>query len=137
MAGPLEDPQTAGSPEPKVGRHVLGSKHSSFEMDRKRHGALMELYFVRSEQVKEKAVGQDVALYVESQRSIHVLNATARFVWESLKDPMTFDELLFVLTEAFDVDRATLRKDLSDALDRFTEVGLVRTRTADHGDSLP
>ena len=95
----------------------------------------MELYFVRSDRVKEKAVGQDVALYVEAQRSIHVLNKTARFVWESLRDPMTFDELLFVLTEAFDEDGATLRQDLADTLDRFTKVGLVRTQ--DHVDPLP
>ena len=86
------------------------------------------MYFVRSTGVREKTVGDDVALYVEERRSIHVLNTTARFIWQSLEEPLTFDELLFMLAETFQVERDVLRKDLRDTLDRFEALSLVLTR---------
>jgi hypothetical protein len=95
------------------------------------------MYFVRSESVKEKTVGEDVALYVEQRRSIHVLNATARFVWECLREPLTFDDLLFMLTETFDVGSDVARKDLQDTLDRFEELDLVSTRPTNDDHSVP
>lgn len=95
-----------------------------------------QVYFVRSDKVKVKHVGADVALYVEEGRSIHVPNATARFIWESLQEPLTFDELLFTLSEAFDIDRAILRQDLKETLDLFAKYGLLLTETRDDGAAL-
>jgi hypothetical protein len=94
-------------------------------------------YFVRSDNVTEKPVGEDVALYVGARRAIHVPNATARFIWESLREPLTFDELLFILGEAFDVDHAVLRKDLEDTLDLFAKSELLMTETRIDGPPLP
>lgn len=94
------------------------------------------MLFVRSDSVKEKAVGGELALYVGTHRSIHVLNPTARFIWESLREPLTFDELLFVLTEAFDVDQGVLRKDLRNTLDKFLALDILLTRTRDDGDAV-
>jgi len=83
--------------------------------------------FVRSESVKEKPVGTELSLYVGEHRSIHVLNPTARFIWESLRDPLTFDELLFVMGEAFTIDAATLQLDLRETLDRFVALGVLHS----------
>jgi hypothetical protein len=94
------------------------------------------MYFVRSESVKEKTVGEDLALYVEQRRSIHVLNSTARFIWESLKEPLTFDELLFMLTESFPVEPDVLRDDLRKTLDRFKELDVVLTRPTRDDDAV-
>jgi hypothetical protein len=92
------------------------------------------LYFVRSSQVKEKPVAGDVALYVEAHRSIHVPNATARFIWEALRHPLTFDELLFVVSEAFSgTDSAILRRDLEETLERFVALGLLTREARDDG----
>lgn len=77
--------------------------------------------------MKEKPVGDDIALYVNERRAIHVLNSTSRFIWESLREPVTFDELLFMLTQAFDVEHDVLRKDLEDTLQRFKELDLLRS----------
>ena len=85
-------------------------------------------YYIRSEKVTEKKVGTDIALYVEDHRSIHVLNPTARFIWECLKDPMSFDEILFMMSEVFNVETATLRNDLEETLVLFEEKNLVGTR---------
>jgi hypothetical protein len=97
----------------------------------------LQQYFVRADHVREKRVGPDVALYVESQRAIHVPNATARFIWECLAEPVTFDELLFMLAEAFETDADMLRTDLRETLEQFAASGLVRTETREHGAGLP
>ena len=81
--------------------------------------------FARSSDVKEKTVGGDLSLYVGAHRSIHVLNTTSRFIWESLQEPLTFDELLFVMTEAFDVGEDVLRTDLRRALDEYVSLGIL------------
>lgn len=91
--------------------------------------------YVRADDVKEKPVGGELALYVGANRSIHVLNPTARFIWESLREPLTFDELVFVLGEAFDAAPDVLRDDLREALDQFVSLHIV-TLTAD-GDAQP
>jgi len=91
--------------------------------------------FVRADDVKEKTVGGELALYVGAHRSIHVLNPTARFIWESLREPLTFEELLFVLGEAFDADPDVLREDLRETLDQFQALDIV-TLKAD-GDAPP
>jgi hypothetical protein len=94
-------------------------------------------YFVRAPDVKEKRVGADVALYVEAQRAIHVPNATARFIWECLEQPVAFDELLFMLSEAFDADEAALRTDLEETLQLFATSGLLLTEPRGDGTALP
>lgn len=95
------------------------------------------MYFVRSDKVKEKRVGDDVALYVGERRAIHVPNATARFIWESLREPLPFDELLFILTEAFAVDPAVLRKDLEDMLDLLVKSDLLLAEERNDGPPAP
>lgn len=85
------------------------------------------MQFVRAEGVREKSVGGDLALYVEAHRSIHVLNRSARLIWECLKDPLTADELHTILIEAFaETDEHVLRADLQDTLDEFARLGIVR-----------
>jgi len=52
------------------------------------------MFYKRSDRVKIKKVGNNTALYVTDQKGIHVLNQTALFIWETLQEPFTFDELL-------------------------------------------
>jgi len=75
---------------------------------------------------KLKKVGDQMAVYVPSQRAIHVLNQTAFFIWECLKESVTFEELLFMLTQAFKGDRETMKKDLEETLALLLEKGLIR-----------
>jgi hypothetical protein len=88
-------------------------------------------YFIRSEKVIEKKVGTDIALYVQDDRSIHVLNHTARFIWQCLKEPVTFDEILFVMHEVFIVEAETLRNDLKETLALFEEKNLIVGKDSD------
>jgi len=87
------------------------------------------MFYKRSDQVKVKKVGHNTALYVSEQKGIHVLNETALFLWEALRDPFSFDELRYMLTETFDEDPARMETDLHEILDLFLSYDLVRTET--------
>ncbi len=82
--------------------------------------------FQRLETGRLKRIGDDIVIYVPEQRAIHVLNQTAFFIWECLKEPATFEELLFMLGEAFKGERKTVEKDLEETLDLFLKNGLVQ-----------
>jgi len=87
------------------------------------------MFYKRSDQVKIKKVGKNTALYVSKQKGIHVLNETALFIWETLQEPFTFDELLYMLSEVFDGDSAKMKEDLRKILDLFLRYDLVYTKT--------
>ena len=87
------------------------------------------MLYKRSNQVKIKKVGNNTALYVGDQKSVHVLNETALFIWEALQEPFTFDELLYMLSEVFEGDTTKMKEDLNEILDLFLEYDLVDTAT--------
>ena len=87
------------------------------------------MFYKRSDQVKVKKVGNNTALYVSDQKGIHVLNETALFIWEVLREPCTFDELLYMLGEVFEGDTGKMKEDLNEILDLFLEYDLVDTAT--------
>lgn len=85
------------------------------------------MFYKQSEKVKVKKVGAKTALYVSEQKGIHVLNETALFVWEALRDPFKFDELLYMLGEVFEGDKTQMKEDLREILDLFLRYHLVCT----------
>ena len=87
------------------------------------------MLYKRSDQVKVKKVGNNTALYVMDQKGIHVLNETALFIWETLQEPFTFDELLYMLSEVFEGDTTKMKEDLHETLNLFLRYDLVNTKT--------
>ena len=87
------------------------------------------MFYKRSNQVKVKKVGNNTALYVSDKKGIHVLNETALFIWETLQEPFTFDELLYMLSEVFEGDTTKMKEDLREILDLFLRYDLVYTET--------
>ena len=87
------------------------------------------MLYKRSDQVKVKKIGSNTALYVSDQKGIHVLNETALFIWETLQEPFTFDELLYMLSEVFEGDTTKMKEDLREILDLFLGYDLVYTET--------
>ena len=85
------------------------------------------MLYKRSDQVKVKKVGNNTALYVMDQKGIHVLNETALFIWETLQEPFTFDELLYMLSEVFKGGTTEMKEDLREILDLFLWYDLVYT----------
>jgi hypothetical protein len=66
---------------------------------------------------------------VSDQKGIHVLNQTALFIWETLQEPFTFDELLYMLSEVFEGNTTKMKQDLNEILDLFLRYNLVDTAT--------
>ncbi len=87
------------------------------------------MFYKQSDQVKVKKVGNNMALYVNDQKGIHVLNQTALFIWEALQEPFTFDELHYMLGEVFEGDKTKMKEDLHEILDLFLRYDLVCTET--------
>ena len=87
------------------------------------------MFYKRSDRVKVKKVGNNTALYVSNQKGIHVLNETALFIWETVQEPFTFDELLYMLSEVFEGDTTKMKEDLREILDLFLRYDLVYTET--------
>ncbi len=87
------------------------------------------MFYKRSDRVKIKKVGNNTALYVSDQKGIHVLNNTALFIWETLRESFTFDELLYMLREVFEGDTAKMKEDLHEILDLFLRYDLVHTES--------
>ena len=87
------------------------------------------MFYKRSGLVKVKKVGNNTALYVSDQKGIHVLNETALFIWETLQESFTFDELLYMLNEVFEGDTTKMQEDLREILDLFLRYDLVHTET--------
>ena len=87
------------------------------------------MFYKRSDQVKVKKVGKNTALYVSDQKGIHVLNQTALFIWETLQEPFTFDELLYMLSEVFEGDTTKMKAHLRETLDLFLRYDLAYTET--------
>ncbi len=87
------------------------------------------MFYKRSDRVKIKKVGNNTALYVMDQKGIHVLNETALFIWKTLEETFTFDELLYMLSEVFKGDTTKMKEDLREILDLFLRYDLVYTET--------
>ena len=66
---------------------------------------------------------------MSDQKGIHVLNQTALFIWETLQEPFTFDELLYMLSEVFEGNTTKMKQDLNEILDLFLRYNLVDTAT--------
>ncbi len=63
-------------------------------------------------------------MYLPETGAVHVLNSTAELLFESLAEPVSFDELVALFSELTDGAEATIRADLSRTLESFEELGI-------------
>lgn len=82
--------------------------------------------YVQSGEAKLKKVGKDMTLYVKDQKAIHVLNPTAYLIYEAMKDPISFDELVFVVKEVTQGDVKDIQEDLKETLDLFLKYNIIK-----------
>ncbi|WP_276353954.1 PqqD family protein [Cohnella caldifontis] len=54
------------------------------------------------------------------------LNETGGFVWQSLTEPLTFEDLAERLSNEFRTGREAVDADLRHFLEQLTEIGLIR-----------
>ena len=73
-------------------------------------------------------IGGDLILYNTADEAVHVLNPTARVVWELCDAQHTADDMAQALRASFDIppDRDVLA-DVAETLAAFSTKGLLRT----------
>ncbi len=61
----------------------------------------------------------------ESIKGLVVLNEATAFLLENMKNSISIDELVSLLTERYDVSRERAQQDITDILTTLLEIGLV------------
>lgn len=79
----------------------------------------------RTAGVLATAVGDELVLWNPFDRTSHVLNRTARQVWEALDGERTVDELASALAAAFGASLRTVRRDVRRLVGALAEAELV------------
>lgn len=77
---------------------------------------LQKLYELKSKFVV-RAVGNELILVpltgnVAQMNELFTMNETAKFIWENLEENTTIDKLEELMTEVFDIDTETAKKDI-------------------------
>jgi hypothetical protein len=72
-------------------------------------------------------------LTVPGRDAMHVLNPTARAVWELCDGQTTVDEVADAICQVFSVQRGIAVRDVRDVLQRFVDAGLVDPTADDSG----
>lgn len=67
----------------------------------------------------------DTAVLVSDRGQLYELSLVAGFVWDSLSEPHSADELGNRVAEVFEVDAETATRDVRQLLAEFSERGLV------------
>jgi PqqD family protein of HPr-rel-A system len=79
----------------------------------------------RAEGLPHQKIDDQTLVVVPRKKEVHLLNPTATRVWELLERETTVDELVKALTEEYDVDAGTARRDVEAALAEMKQKGLL------------
>ncbi|MDX1503694.1 MAG: PqqD family protein [Thermoanaerobaculia bacterium] len=81
--------------------------------------------YVRAPAARLKEVGGTSAVYLRDDRALHVLNPSARLVFDCLERPTSLAALALRLSELTGVERGVVERDLLEVLPDFVRRGLV------------
>ena len=80
---------------------------------------------VRRTDLLEVSFGLDVGLYDENAKRVHVLNATAKFVWDRCDGASTISQVAQLLKSNYALrENQDIYGDIEQILDRFEREGL-------------
>lgn len=80
----------------------------------------------KKEAVVAHNLGDEVFLHDENNKLIHVLNCTARYIYERCDGTTTIEDLKQLMAKEFeDIDMESLREDILGILSEFHDKGLV------------
>lgn len=84
-------------------------------------------FSIKQGYVAREIAGEYIAVPVDSSCGAHiiVLNPVSKFIWDELKTEKTFDELLAVIRQNYDVSAEEAEQDLKEFLMQLIENGLL------------
>jgi len=91
----------------------------------------LDARYVRDESVVARLIGQEFLLVptrgnVAEMDHIFVLNPVAARIWELLDGKRTIAEIGALICDEFDVDLASVGRDVVEFLDKLLSVGIAR-----------
>ena len=79
--------------------------------------------------IKKNVGGADVVVAVGEAsvgfNAMITLNGSAAYLWTLLENEVTEEELVTAMTEKYDIDADTARKDISAFLDKARSAGVI------------
>jgi hypothetical protein len=85
----------------------------------------------RRSNVTVQEVGSETWLVSSSAETAHLLNPTARAIWELCDGMTTLDEVAEAICQLFDVSCDSALRDVRAVVDQFAAADLVRLSEAD------
>jgi hypothetical protein len=82
-------------------------------------------YVLRGPDTPGRDVAGEVVVVTARDSVLHSLNATATFVWDRADGTRTLEQIAAAMLDEFDVDPATLRRELVDFVDTAVSRGLL------------
>ncbi|MDD5185282.1 MAG: PqqD family protein [Paludibacter sp.] len=87
---------------------------------------LQKLYALKSKFVV-RVVGNELILVpltgnVAQMNELFTMNETGKFIWENLGEKTTIENLETLVTEAFDVDADTAKKDIENFIKKLETI---------------
>lgn len=84
---------------------------------------IQTLYNLKSKFVSRE-VGNELILVplvdnVAKMSELFTLNETAKFIWENSKEEMTIEDMEILMTDSFNIDKETARKDITAFLNHM------------------
>lgn len=72
-------------------------------------------------------IGEEFIILDSSRKKAHELNSLGKSIWKILENEKTFKELKSSLMDEFEIDEATLGKDVTTFLEDLIEKELITT----------
>lgn len=84
---------------------------------------------LKKDGVLERQTGDEWVLYDSDDKSVHVVNATAEFVWRLCDGSHTLGDIAKKMNDAFLVPEGTdVEKALDKIITTFSDLGILKTK---------
>jgi len=81
----------------------------------------------RKSDVASRNIAGEVIILSAKDSMLHSLDEVGSVIWDLLKEPRTAEEIVSALLDQYQVDRATLEKDVLEFLNTLLERKLIAT----------
>ena len=82
---------------------------------------------IKSPQVKLQNLGHETVCYDPVQKAVHILNPTARLIWDLCNGEHTIEEIEGIVRSSFEIpDGQDLAQDIKNTLETFSVKKLIR-----------